>query len=122
MYCQKCQTQNEESAQFCRNCGTNLNILSESKSDNGITDTLLFIFIIIAFISAIAQFTIQKLDTNWYEGATKYIQGGFWILQNFSFLLIAIAIKNKPLKITAIIITVLLISYWLYTNVIFLIG
>jgi len=93
-----------------------------SKPDDRTADTLLIIFIIIAFISGIAQFSIQKLDTNWYEGATKYILGGFWILQNLSFMLIAIAIKNKPLKIAGIIIAVLLVSSWLYKNIVFLIG
>lgn len=122
MNCPKCQTQNDENAQFCRNCGTNMNIILESKPNDRTADTLLIIFIIIAFISGISQFAIETLDTNWDEGATKYLHGGFLILKNLSIILIAIAIKNKPLKITAIIITVLLVSYWLYINIVFLIG
>ena len=121
MDCQKCQIQNEENAQFCRNCGTNLRIIVESKTSNN-TDTLLLIFIIIAFVSAAVQFVMQKLIPNWYEGTAKYIQGVLWILQNISFVLIAIAIKNKSLKTVGIIITVLMIIYWLYVNIVFLID
>jgi predicted acyltransferase len=120
MNCPKCQTQNEENAQFCRNCGTNLHQVLMSNSDNKSSDILLIVFIIVALILNIAQFSIQKFVTDWYQSPTKYIQGGFWILQNLSFLLIAIAIKNKPLKITGIILTVLLISYWLFTNIQFM--
>jgi uncharacterized membrane protein YvbJ len=34
VYCPKCQSQNEEGAQFCKNCGTNLCFQQEQKTDN----------------------------------------------------------------------------------------
>ncbi|HEY5405689.1 MAG TPA: zinc ribbon domain-containing protein [Ginsengibacter sp.] len=120
MICSNCNTPNEEGAKFCKNCGAQLYPVIESKPDNKVSDILIFTFIFIAFIANIAQFAIQKLVTNWYEGPTRYIQSGIWILQNLCFILIAIAIRNKSLKIVAVIITAILVIYWLYTNIEFM--
>ena len=120
MNCLRCNTQNEEGAKFCKNCAMDLYPVFKSETDNKTSDILLFTFILIAFVSCIAQFAMQELFTNWYEAPTKYIQGVFWILQNLSFILIAISIRNKSLKIVGLIVTSLLIIYWLYSNIEFM--
>jgi hypothetical protein len=121
MNCLRCNTPNEEGAKFCRNCGMDLSYTpSKENANSKYADTLLIIFICIAFISAIAQFAIQKLVDNWYESPTIYIQGSLWILQNLSFILIPLSMKNKNLKIVGIIITVIMVIYWVYTNVEFM--
>lgn len=90
---------------------------SNEKSNYKSSDTLLIIFICISFISAIANFAIEKLVDNWYESPTKYFRGSLWLLQNLSFMLIPIAIRNKTLKIIGIIITIIMVIYWVYSNV-----
>ena len=121
MNCLRCNTPNEEGAQFCRNCGMDMSYTPSKENVNSKSaDTLLIIFISIAFISAIAQFAIQKLVDNWYESPTKYIQGSLWLLQNLSFILIPLSMKNKNLKIVGLIITVIMVIYWVYTNVEFM--
>ncbi len=122
MNCLRCNTQNEESAKFCKNCGMDMTYRpSNTNTNSKSSDTFLIIFIAIAFVSAIAQFVIPKLVYNWYESPTKYIQATFWILHNLSFILIPLSIKNKSLKIVGFIITVIPVIYWAYVNVTFMI-
>ena len=121
MNCLRCNTPNEEGAKFCKNCGMDMTYTPSNESTNyKSSDTFLIIFISIAFISAIAQFAIQKLVDNWYESPTKYIQASLWLLQNLSFILIPLAIRNKTLKIVGFIITAIMVIYWVYTNVEFM--
>jgi hypothetical protein len=122
MYCPKCQSQNEETAKFCRNCGSNLHYSQEVNNSKDTSSLLLFVFILITLISEIAQFAIQKLIDNWYESPAKYVQGSLWLLQYVSFILPAIAIKNKTLKIIGIILVLMLIIYWGYSNIKFMIN
>jgi len=122
MNCLRCNTPNEEGAKFCKNCGMDMTYVPSNEIANSKTsDTLLVIFISIAFVSEIAQFAIHKLVTNWYESPTKYIYGSLWLLQNLSFILIPISIKNKTLKIIGLIITTIMIIYWVYSDVEFMI-
>ncbi len=122
MNCLRCNIENEEGAKFCKNCGMDMTFTPSNENTNSkSSDTFLIVFIAIAFVSAIAQFAIEKLVDNWYESPTKYIQASFWLLQNLSFILIPLSIKNKALKIIAFIITVIMVAYWVYTNVQFMI-
>jgi len=118
MNCLRCNTPNEEGAKFCKNCGMDMTYTPSYENTNSkSSDTFLIIFIAIAFVSAIAQFAIQKLVDNWYESPTKYFRGSLWLLQNLSFILIPIAIRNKTLKIIGIIITTIMVIYSVYSNV-----
>ena len=117
MNCLRCNAPNDEGAKFCKNCGIDLNARFEAKANTKTSDTLLIVFVSIAFITAVAQFAIQKLIDNWYESPTKYFQSSLWILQNLCFLLIPLAIRNKSLKIFGLIITLIMVVYWVYSNV-----
>jgi hypothetical protein len=121
MYCPKCQSQNEETAQFCRNCGSNLRYSQEVSNNNDTSSLLLLVFILITLILNIANFAIEKLVDNWYEGATRYVHGSLWLLGNISYILPALAIKNKTLKIIGIILVSMLIIYWGYSNIEFMV-
>ena len=117
MNCLRCNTQNEEGAKFCKNCGMDMTYTpSKENSNSKSSDTLLIIFVFIAFVSAIVNFAIEKL-VDWYESPTKYFRGSSLLLQNLSFILIPIAIRNKALKIIGIIITAIMVIYWAYSNV-----
>lgn len=117
MNCYRCNIENEEGVKFCKNCGMDMTHTPSKKNSNSkLSDTFLIVFISIAFVCAIAQFTIQKLVDNWYESPTRYIQSSLWLLQNLSYILIPLSIKNKSIKIIGIIITAIMVIYWGYTN------
>jgi len=123
MYCQKCQTQNEESAQFCRNCGANLRYTqSETKTGNDVSSTLLLVYILIAFFGAIVSFVITKFIGSYWEGSWRYVMGIIWLISNISLILPALAIKNKSLKIIGIIFAAIVIIYHAYGNIEFMLG
>lgn len=122
MNCSICKAQNEDSAQFCRNCGSNLYPSLEPNTDSKTADILLVIFIIIAFVSSVVNLAIEKLDVDWYDGIFRYVRGGLWILQNLSLLLVAIAIKGKTLKIIGIIVISFVVINSIFNNVLFLIS
>jgi hypothetical protein len=122
MYCQKCQTQNEESAQFCRNCGANLRYTqTETKTGNDVSSTLLLVYILITFFAAVVQLVIQRVfSIPYWEGGWKYVMGLIWLISNISLILPALAIKNKSLKIIGIIFAAIVIIYHVYGNIEFL--
>jgi hypothetical protein len=124
MYCQKCQTQNEESSQFCRNCGANLRYTQTGiKTDSDMSSTLLFVYILIAFFAAVFQLLIYKVfSIPYWDSGWKYVVGVSWLISNISFILPALAIKNKPLKIIGIIFAAIVIIYNAYENIKFLLS
>lgn len=119
MNCSKCPTQNEDNANYCKNCGTHLYAIAEPRSGKVNTDSFLLIYIIVAAIAAAAEFAIRHVVPDWYDSPVKYLQGAFWIVQNLSFILIPFAIKNQTLKIIGLTISCLLVMYWLYQNSLF---
>ncbi|MFC6096342.1 zinc-ribbon domain-containing protein [Flavobacterium qiangtangense] len=118
MICPRCNTPNEANTEFCKSCG--MDLAYTRLTENKASDKYLIIFISIAFFAAISQFAIRMLVGNWYEGSTKYIQGFLWLIQNLSFMLIPLAIKNQTLKIVGFVITAVMVIYWVYTTVEFL--
>ena len=121
MQCLRCNTQNDDGAKFCKNCGKNITYRPSNNNTNSkFSDTLLIIFLALTFFSALAQFAIQTRVDNWYEGPTKYIQASLWILQNLSFILVPLSIKDTTLKIVGLIFTAVMIIYWIYGNVEFM--
>lgn len=124
MNCLRCNTPNEEGAKFCKNCGMDMNYTpSNENTDSKSSDNLLFIYLCLFFvIRFVAQTAIEILVDNWYESPTKYIRSSLWILSNLSLILIPLAIKNKSLKIVGLIITSIMIIYWIYGNVNFMMN
>jgi hypothetical protein len=120
MYCPKCQSLNEENVQFCRICGSNLHYQQVENQSNDVSSTLLVVFIAIAFVCQIAQFAIQSLVPNWYSSPIKHVLGCLWIVNSISWILPALAIKNKVLKIVGIILVSLLVIYHLYSSIEFM--
>jgi hypothetical protein len=117
MNCPKCQTQNEENAQFCRNCGTNIHFFQEPSNNSKTADLLILIFLFYMFVSSLTAFALEKFVDNWYVGTTKYIQIGMNLIWGFSFVLLGIAIKNKIGKIFGIILASIYTIYVVYSNI-----
>jgi hypothetical protein len=117
MNCPKCQTQNEENAQFCRNCGTNMHYFPEATDSSKTADLLIMIFLIYMFVSEIARFAIQELVDNWYEGTSKNIIIGINLIAGISVILLGLSIKNKTSKIFGIILASIYAIYIIYSNI-----
>jgi hypothetical protein len=121
MHCPKCQFQNEENAQFCRNCGTNLHAPQvQQNQGNDNSSTLLLVYILVAFFVVIVQFVIQRtFSMSYWETPWKYVRGIIGLISGFSIILPALAIKNRQLKIIGIILAALLALYHAYANIAF---
>lgn len=117
MNCPRCQTDCEQTAQFCRNCGTSLSYDVKSPYENNRTDVLVFISVAYWFVVVLVNFLIQKLIVNWYTSPFKFVQ----ILTYIPFaaipILIALSIRNKELKTIAIILATIICMFILYSNI-----
>lgn len=123
MNCLRCNTPNDESAKFCKNCGLDLTYIPSHESNNSkFSDTFLIIYIGIIFVSTITQFAIENLVENWYDSPTKYYRASLWIFQNVSFILIPLVIKNKSIKIIGVIFALIMVVYWVYLNIKYMIS
>jgi uncharacterized membrane protein required for colicin V production len=117
MNCLNCYTINNDGATNCKKCGLELFPSVTSASENKTADNLLVTFIIIAFVTGLIQFAIEKFVTDWYDGSIKYLLGLLWVVRSLSFILVALSIKDKSLKTLGIVFSILLIVYWLYFNI-----
>ena len=123
MNCQKCKTENEQNALFCKNCGTNLYSKQVSNnSRNKTMDILVFISITYWFAMDFLNLIIRNFINNWYDSPFKYFQIGTNLIYAAIPVLIALSIRVKGLKIPAIIFACLTSLYILYTNIEWLIG
>ena len=96
---------------------------NSSESPNTLSsDKLLIIYLCIFSIVTITSFGIEKLVVNWYEGPTKYIRSSLWIFSDLSMILIPLSIRNKSLKIVGLIITTIMVIYFIYGNISYMIG
>lgn len=109
MNCPKCQTQNEGGAQFCRNCGTNLHYTQGIQQKKDISSILLVTYIIIVLVTVLAQDAIKGLDAEYYKAPTIYFYAAISIVRNISYILPALAIKNKTMRVVGIIMASILI-------------
>ena len=118
MNCLRCNSSNQEGSKYCKNCGSSMYYLPSGENSNSkLSDILLIIYIGIMLITVVSGYMIEILVPNWYESPTKYFRSILWILSNSCSILIPLSIRNKTLKIIGIIITSLLVIYWVYTNI-----
>ena len=86
------------------------------QSSENTIDVIALIAVAFWLLSAVGMFIVQKLVPNWYEPPIKYVQ----IFSNLVIALIpivlALAIKNKDLKLIALIAGGLLTAFLFFTN------
>ena len=116
MNCPKCKSENEMGALYCKRCGSKLLQSSTVKFDHASLMLIIYILITIGctLFTAILPILGDFLDMKWES--THILTVGGWMLQNISFILLPLAIKNMLLKIIGIVISIPLILYWLYGN------
>ncbi|GAB5524229.1 MAG: hypothetical protein Roseis2KO_21010 [Roseivirga sp.] len=120
MNCHECDAPNQDNATFCRSCGTRLGTGSSAAATRSPHDRFLLFFILITVVLNLVQFGIDQIFENWYESPVKYVKVAIWILQNLSFILIPLAIKNKSYQLISLIVIIPTILYWTYTNLMIL--
>ena len=122
MNCPKCQKENEANALYCNQCGTPIGKVKKSGIDY--SAIMLFIFILIELFSSIFHLLITFIGDSLFDNpyTTTIIQMVIGILTSICFILIPLAIKNLTLKIICLIITVLLIIYWVSNSIMSIIN
>jgi hypothetical protein len=90
--------------------------LRQSSSNNTI-DIFVFLSIAYWFTVNLANFVIQKVVDDWYDTPAKYFQIGTNIIFAAIPIVFAISVRNRTLKIIAIILGALLSIYILYSNI-----
>jgi len=108
MNCPRCQSENEISASFCRNCGYNLqpNFRNQQLPQNQTSDILVFVALVLFFIMHLYWFIIPKVVDEWWI-KLKYLNFSWNMLYPIVLLLLAISVKNKSFKIISIILAIL---------------
>lgn len=123
MNCLHCNTPNESGSNFCNNCGADLTYTTNPKDRNSTTsDNLLFIFLCIIIFITVVQFAIDRLFPDWFNSPMRNVRGLLWMIQNMSYILIPLAIKDKNLKMAGLILTSIAVLYWLYGNVMMIVS
>lgn len=115
MICPKCKRENEDGSMFCRYCGSSLNPVPEK--DSSTSSILIFVWVVVFVLLSIVNNLYTRLIDNWYEGTQRMVYLGIVLLQNLSFILPPLAIKNKTLKIIGLIIMSAYVVWLLYQNI-----
>lgn len=94
------------------------NLRAQKRSKTYITiDILVFLSILYWFASSIADFVIHKVIDDQYNTPAQYFQLGIYLIFAFLPIVFAVSIRNKTLKIIAIILGTLITTYLLYINI-----
>lgn len=115
MLCPKCFQENDDNALFCKHCGSKL-VKQESTSDN-LSSILLLVWVIIFFVAGGIQTLITKFVDDWYLGGWRTFYFLICVVFNVSNILPAVAIKNKTMKIVAIVLVAIPTLYYIYSNI-----
>lgn len=114
MNCQKCNRENEDSALFCRYCGSPLKPIEKNASK--FTSVIILVWIILTGVFSIGTYLYTRFYDNWYEeGRGVYV--AIQIMHNLIMILPSLAIKDKNLKIIGILISTCLIIWWVIENI-----
>ena len=91
--------------------------MQEEKSKYDTSGILLITFVVVTFITNISIALGQNF-VNWYKKPTLiFILIGLSIIRNVSYLLPALAIRNKTLKITGIILTSIMVLFLIISTI-----
>ena len=80
---------------------------------------VLIVFVIIAFITNVCIVTIQTLIKDWWQNRPSLIVFlvCLMFLRNICYILPALAIKNKTLKIIGVILSSTMVLYLIYNSI-----
>ena len=114
MQCLRCNTDNEEGARFCKNCGTDLWYKpAAAVKDNGASQSMMYVLILLGwdYFKAIGWLLVRKLSTVAdFTRLSLIYNVTNWIFDGVSLVLLivfSILVKNNTARIFLIIFTVL---------------
>lgn len=114
MNCPKCNRENEDSALFCRYCGSSLKPVE--KKETNFSSVILLVWIILTGMFSIGTYLFTRFYYNWYEeGRGFYV--ALQIMHNLIMILPSLAIKDKTFKIIGVLISVCLVIWWVIENI-----
>lgn len=117
MKCPKCNRENEESAMYCRYCGSSMFPKTNKESDS--SGILILIWIVAIGVVSFAEYLYPKFIDDWYEGTNRIIYSAMAIAHNLIMLIPVFAIKNKTFKIIGVILMSISVLWWVVSNVMF---
>lgn len=119
MNCPKCGRETDADAVFCKSCGYDLSKPLEEKGESNVSSILLFVFLAVLSCSTLINELITRFADDWYLSPGIYgVCTLLWTVRNMSFVLPALAIRNKPLKIVGLVLAVLYVVYAVVTNIV----
>ena len=91
----------------------------QEKNNYDTSSKILFLFIIITFITNVSIATIQTFVMDWWHQKSSLVVFLICLmfLRNICYILPAFAIKNKTLKITGVIISSAMVLYLIYNSI-----
>jgi hypothetical protein len=93
--------------------------MQKERSNNDVSSILLIVFIIITFVTNVSIALIQSSVDNWYNMKTvTVVLLCLQILRNVSYILPALAIKNKIYKIIGVALSSIMVVYLLCSPII----
>lgn len=115
MKCPNCNQENEESAMYCRHCGSPMHPTDSKESI--ISSQLLLIWIIAKAVLVILYKFMDEMDGD----SVDFIYTGIEIISDLSNLLPAFAIMNKTLRKIGIFIMSLIVIWWIIQDIMWVI-
>jgi len=122
MICPNCKKENEEDASFCRHCGASMNVSAKKEKEIDSSSILIFLWIAITIVTYLVNLFIVVAYDNWDEGVSLLIYVCMQILSNIAMILPVLAIKNKSMRITGIVIMSLFVLWMIRRNINWLLG
>lgn len=113
MHCPLCKTLNEDRSNYCRNCGKKLKKFQNPNQIFKDKERFVLIFFTIVLVVTLTNF-IFSVTTNIYNAKISLFLTILEVIKYMAFILLALSFRNKILKTTGIVVSVLLICYTIY--------
>lgn len=115
MNCPKCNRENDNGAMFCRYCGAPM-CPNKNSEDSNLSSVLIFVWVLLIGVFSVSRWVYTTYVDEWYtEARLGYVI--LSILQDLSILLPVFAIKNLSLKVVGMVVTFMLLVWWIVLDV-----
>lgn len=107
MDCPRCKTLISQPSDYCPNCGINLSIYNNpGKAEKRLETIILIVFAIFVITSLINYLVLQNTHDFYFEKNVDYFSLTE-LIKSLILIPLALTLKNKPWKITALIIALI---------------
>ncbi len=117
MNCLRCNTENDEAAKFCKNCGFDLTYSPTNNGANNNKYQTLLIVIGLFIVFETFIWTTYRLFFIDYWKPIRYFSLAMSILFNFIPIIIGIIVNNKTAKILLIVLGAIVLIASIYSQI-----